>query len=89
MKVAQAMKEQGLRYFSSLTPKQKNETVNYIIKVKFGLHELNDGLAKVIINTYPLEKIIEARSFIHENIKNQKMFLHNGLRMPLNIQKLI
>lgn len=89
MKVNQAMKESGLRYFSSLTPRQKDETVNYILKVKFGLHEINEGLAKVIINNYPYDKITEAREFIYENIKKQKMFFHNGIRIPLNIQKLI
>lgn len=89
MKVKEAMKEQGLRYFSSLTPKQKNESTQYLVKVKLGIHDLNDGLANTIVKSCPLDEIIKTNAFIYEKIKGSKMFLHNGIYCPLNIKEII
>lgn len=89
MKTKTAMKKQGLRYFSSLTGKQKDETTNYILRVKFGLHELNEGLARAILNSYDLDEIIKVKNFIDTNIKSQKMFLHEGKFYPLNFKEII
>jgi len=89
MNVKIAMKEQGLRYFSSLTPKQKDASTQYLLKVKLGLHDLNEGLSNTIAKAYPLDEITKTNSFIYDKIKGSKMFLHNGIYCPLNIQEII
>ena len=43
------MKEQGLRYFSSLTSVQKDKTIFNILALKHGLTQLPEGLVKQLL----------------------------------------
>lgn len=89
MKTATAMKQQGLRYFSSLTNVQKDRTVYLIVKAKLGLLGLSDGLAKAIMNGL-FDKLMETRNFVDEKVKNQKCFKHHdGNFYPLNIKEIL
>ena len=82
MKTVKAMKLQKLRYFSSLTPIQKDKTINNILRIKHGLTNLSEGLANTIlynINDYS----------VTDNILKQKMFLHKGFYYPLNFEEIV
>jgi hypothetical protein len=88
MTVTEAMKEQGLRYFSSLTPIQKDRTVFLIVKAKLGLLGLSEGLANSIMNTM-LDELIQTRHSVDEQVKKQKCFLHQGVYYPLNVREIL
>ena len=88
MNTSIAMKQQGLRYFSSLTNVQKDRTVYLIVKAKLGLLGLSEGLAKSIM-TNMLDELIKTRSFVDEKIKSQKCFNHEGNYYPLNIKEIL
>lgn len=88
MKTAIAMKKQGLKYFSSLTPSQKDKTIFFIVKAKLGLSELSEGLAKAIISQMN-EEFTKTRDFVDQKIKNQKCFNYEGNFYPLNIKEII
>lgn len=88
MKTSIAMKQQGLRYFSSLTPIQKDKTIYLIVKAKLGLLGLSPGLSKSIMSTM-LDELIQTRETIEEKIKSQKCFKHEGVYYPLNVAELI
>lgn len=88
MKVTEAMKKQGLRYFSSLTPIQKDRTVYLIVKAKLGLLGLSDGLAKSLMNEMYVE-LMHTRQFVDAKVKGQKCFLHKGVYYPLNVREIL
>lgn len=88
MKTQLAMKQQSLRYFSSLTPTQKDTTVFMLVKIKLGLIELPKGLASIIMLEIQ-EELINTRKLIEQKIRKQKCFKHNDVYYPLNIQELI
>lgn len=88
MKASIAMKQQGLRYFSSLTPVQKDRTVYLIVKAKLGLLGLQEGLAKAIMANM-LDELIQTRNFVDEKVKSQKCFKHEGVFYPLNIKEIL
>jgi len=88
MKTATAMKNQGLRYFSSLTNVQKDRTVYLIVKAKLGLLGLSEGLAKAIMANM-LDELIKTREFVDEKVKNQKCFKYEGNFYPLNIKEIL
>ncbi|KAF5044659.1 hypothetical protein DSECCO2_489470 [anaerobic digester metagenome] len=48
MSTNKAMKKVGLRYFSSLTPKQKDKSIWAVTKLAHDLAGLPDGLARTI-----------------------------------------
>lgn len=88
MNTAKAMKLQGLRYFSSLTPVQKDKTIYLIVKAKLGLLGLSDGLAKAIMPEM-LDELIKTRELVEEKIKRQKCFCHEGTFYPLNVKEIL
>jgi hypothetical protein len=88
MNTAKAMKQQGLRYFSSLSPVQKDKTIYLIVKAKLGLTGLAEGLSKVIMKEI-LNELIEARETVEDQIKKQKCFNHQGTFYPLNISEIL
>ena len=83
-----AMKKQGLRYFSSLTPVQKDRTVYLIVKAKLGLLGLSPALAKTIMASMT-DELIKTSDFVDEKIKSQKCFKHEGNFYPLNIKEIL
>ena len=90
-KVLKAMKERNLKYFSSLTPSQKNKTYSFIRIQKNKLGEIPEGLAKEILKSRSLDEIIKENVFIDEKIKGQKMFYYSKLKLwvPLNITQIL
>jgi hypothetical protein len=85
---SEAMKQQGLRYFSSLTPIQKDRTVYLIVKAKLGLLGLSEGLARSIMNNM-LDELLKTREVVDEKIKGQKCFFHQGVYYPLNVKEIL
>ena len=88
MKVTEAMKRQGLRYFSSLTPIQKDRTVYLIVKAKLGLLGLSEGLSRAIMREMTTE-LIQTRELVDQQVKKQKCFLHEGVYYPLNVREIL
>jgi hypothetical protein len=88
MTVPEAMKKQGMRYFSSLTPIQKDRTVYLIVKAKLGLLGLSDGLARAIMNNM-IDELLQTRQFVDTQVKRQKCFIHQGVYYPLNIREIL
>lgn len=88
MNTSTAMKQQGLRYFSSLTPIQKDTTIFLIVKAKLGLLGLSKGLANALMNEM-LDELIRTRELVEKKIKKQKCFKHEGVYYPLNVKELI
>jgi hypothetical protein len=70
MTVTEAMKKQGMRYFSSLTPIQKDRTVYLIVKAKLGLLGLSDGLARAIMNNM-IDELLQTRQFVDTQVKGR------------------
>ena len=81
MTTKKAMQQQGLRYFSSLTPKQKDKVTFFVLKLKNGLTNLPDGLSKTILSN--LDYDFETR----EKLQKSKIFRYNGEFYPLNINE--
>lgn len=88
MTVTEAMKNQGLRYFSSLTPIQKDRTIYLIVKAKLGLLGLSETLSRAVMREITTE-LIEVREFVDEKVKKQKCFLHQGVYYPLNVIEIL
>lgn len=88
MRVTEAMKKQGLRYFSSLTPIQKDRTIYLIVKAKLGLLGLSDGLAKTLMSNM-LDELIKTRELVDQQVKGQKCFYHQGVYYPLNVREIL
>lgn len=88
MNTAEAMKQQGLRYFSSLTPVQKDRTIYLIVKAKLGLLGLSESLSKAVMNEM-LDELIKTRELVEEQIKKQKCLNHKGVFYPLNVKEIL
>lgn len=88
MKTSIAMKQQGLRYFSSLTPVQKDRCVYLIVKAKLGLLNLPENLAKALMSEM-LDELIKTRGLVDNLVKGQKCFLHKGVYYPLNVAEIL
>jgi hypothetical protein len=88
MNTVKAMKQQGLRYFSSLSPVQKDKTIYLIVKAKLGLTGLSEGLAKVMMKGMLLE-LIHTREIVEHEVKKQKCFNYKGTYYPLNVKEII
>ncbi len=88
MSTALAMKQQGLRYFSSLTPVQKDRCVYLIVKAKLGLLGLSEGLAKAVMSEM-LDELIKTRELVEKLVKGQKCFLHKDVYYPLNVAEIL
>lgn len=89
MNSSQAMKEQGLKYFSSLTSVQKDKTCYFILKSRLKITELPEELSKSIINNMGIDDLIKIQTETKEHLKNQKCFKHNGVYYPLNIKEIL
>ena len=83
------MKAQGLKYFSALTTKQKDETCNFLLRYSLGLEKLDPGLANSIIKQIDLDNILKYKSEIDRQLKTAKMFKLDGKYYPLNIKEFI
>jgi len=88
MNTALAMKQQGLRYFSSLTPIQKDTTIFLIVKAKLGLLGLPQSVARALM-VEMLDELIRTRELVEQKIKRQKCFNHNGVYYPLNVKEIV
>lgn len=88
-KVKKAMQKQGLVYFSSLTSKQKDESINYIRIIKNGLLNIPYELAIEILKNKDLDEVLKENEFINNKIQGQKMFKHDKKYLPLNINEYI
>ena len=88
MNTAEAMKLQGFRYFSSLTPIQKDRTIYLIVKAKLGLLGLSESLAKSLMIELQ-DELIKTRELVEEKIKKQKCFNHKGTYYPLNVKEIL
>lgn len=82
MKVVSAMKSVGLRYFSSLSPCQKDKVIFDVLVLKHNLTQLPKEFAKRLIF-----EINDTQ--VHQGLKKAKMFKHEGDYYPLNINDLI
>lgn len=89
MKTKIATQKQGLRYFASLTPKQKDNTVNNIKAMRMGVFQLPIGLRTAIMQQSDLDKALKETILIEEQLKGQKCFKTEHGYFPLNISKII
>ena len=82
MKTEVAMRKNGLRYFSSLTPAQKDKSIWAVTKMAHDLTGLPDGLALTIMVEGGLKKA---------ELDGQKMFFvgSSGTWFPLGIKDII
>lgn len=76
MRTKKAMKKTGLRYFSSLSPKQKDLALDAL---KALYEEKHDCLGKQI----------KFEQNIHEHVKGQKMFKEEGTYYPLKLTDIL
>lgn len=88
MNTATAMKLQGFRYFSSLTPVQKDRTIYLIVKAKLGLLGLPERLSKAVMLEMQ-DELIKTRELVEQKIKRQKCFCHEGTFYPLNVKEIL
>lgn len=88
MNTASAMKAQGFRYFSTLTPVQKDTTIYLIVKAKLGLLGLSESLAKSVMSEM-LDELLETRQFVEDKLKKQKCFNRDGVYYPLNVREIL
>ena len=88
MSTAEAMKAQGFRYFSSLTPVQKDTTIYLIVKAKLGLLGMPKNLSNSIMPTMTKE-LIETREIVERQLKKQKCFIKDGVYYPLNVREIL
>lgn len=89
MKTAAAMKKQGFKYFSALTPRQKDETCNFLLKYSLGVSNLEKGLSDLIIKQMDFDEILKHKTEIDRQLKSAKMFKHEGKYYPLNIKEIL
>lgn len=88
MNTAEAMKLQGFRYFSSLTPVQKDRTIYLLVMAKLGLLGLSENLSKALMSNM-LDELIQTREFVEEKVKKQKCFFRNGTYYPQNVKEIL
>ena len=86
MHTKKAMQQTGLKYFSALTPKQKDNTILMLRIIKNGLTEINKGLAECILSNTPIEKTFEDVDTITKKLKGCKLFLYKKTYLPTNIK---
>ena len=89
MKVKKAMSSQGVRYFNSLSPKQKDKAVNTILAIKNGLGELSLGLSMEILSNSV--NVVEGKIKICDKINGTKVFYFDKLKvwLPFNIKEIL
>lgn len=82
MKTKIAMRERGLRYFSTLTEKQRRESLLMMNKITHQLLDIPDGLVTSIIFGAGLNFV---------DLSGCKMFCHKGTNIwyPLNFNEVI
>lgn len=82
-----AMKVKGIRYFSQLTPKQKDEASRLFLCIKLNIIDLPKALQDSIINSIEFEKIIRLQTMICKS----KMFFCEPVKkyVPLNLSELL
>lgn len=74
-----------MRYFSSLTGKQKDATINSIIILANGLEKIDKGLALQIL----LASEKYNRTEVENSIAGQKVFKYNNIYYPFNFKQII
>lgn len=76
-----------LKYFSQLTPKQKDKAQRFYLRAKLNLLGLDSGLQNAILSAMDLEKIIS----IYDQLQGQKMcyYKDKDLFFPLRIKELL
>lgn len=81
------MKQNNIKYFSQLTPKQKDKAQRFYLRAKLNLLGLESGLQKAILSAMDFEKIIS----IYDQLQGQKMcyYKDKDLFFPLNIKELL
>ena len=84
--VKKAMKLQGLKYFSQLTPQQKQDTVINIRIIRNGLENLPKNLAIEILKNKDLDLVIKEIDNISKELHKKKMFVYKPLKcyIPVN-----
>ena len=84
------MQERNIKYFSSLSIQQKQQTKICLRLAKNNLLELNYGLAIEILKNLPFEQVIKENQYIDENLKGAKMFYYEKYKvwMPLKSKEL-
>lgn len=82
MNASEAMKNTGLRYFSSLSPVQKDTVIFNLLVIKHGLADLPKPFAKQLLYEIDDHKVFEG-------LQKAKMFKHEGNFYPLNFKELI
>lgn len=82
-----AMKQRNIKYFSQLTPKQKDRAQRFYLRAKLNLLGLDSGFQKAIISGLEIERIVE----IYDQLQGQKMFYYSNKIgfVPLNIRELL
>ena len=88
------MKQMGLRYFSSLSPEQKDRVVSQLIILREDMGSLDYNLALSILQqSKPIEFFIKERNKIEEKLKGQQVMIHESLKiygwLPLNVGEII
>lgn len=89
MKTKKAMQQCKLKYFSGLTSKQKDETINFLRILKNGLTNLNKDLALTILKNLDLEIVIKENEYFGKKLNGSKMFLHEKTWLPLNFKDVV
>jgi hypothetical protein len=85
MIIKKAMKATGLKYFSQLTAKQKDTTVQNMLIMKHGLSNLPRPFALQIIGATE----IETPDILRDKIEGCKMFKVGNIWYPLNFKELV
>lgn len=75
------------KYYSQLTPKQKDKASNLYLDVRLNLLGLDSGLRRAILMGIGIERIIN----IKEELRGEKMFYYDkaDCYVPLNFAELI
>ena len=75
------------KYFSQLTPKQKDKAQRFYLRAKLNLLDLDNGLQTAIISSMDIDKICA----ICEQLRGTKLFYYDklGVYIPLNISELL
>lgn len=81
------MKQNNIKYFSQLTPKQKDKAQRFYLRAKLNLLGLDSGLQNAILSAMDLEKIVS----IYDQLQGQKMcyYKDKDLFFPLRIKELL
>ena len=78
MKTKKAMQQTGLRYFSSLSPKQKGNVRLHLVDFALGSAGLPDGLRQTIRKNIELDILLKFNNVLDRMLKRQKIFLNAG-----------